>query len=98
MQLFRSKLGSILKQKLQPIMNAHREIVKPVGRIISLELPKEFAVCNQVEVIILPLNELPVKKPKNDLRRFRGALAHLPEKEKMDDFFKNIRDEWERDI
>lgn len=80
-------------------MNAHREIVKPIGRIISLELPEEFALNDQVEVIILPLNE-PVKKQKNDLRRFRGALAHLPEKEKkeMDDFFKNIRNEWERDI
>jgi len=63
-------------------------------------LPEEFALGDQVEVIILPLNESPVKKQKNDLRRFRGALAHLPEKEKkeMDDFFKNIRNEWERDI
>lgn len=63
-------------------------------------MPEEFALGDQVEVIILPLNESPVKKQKNDLRRFRGALAHLPEKEKkeMDDFFKNIRNEWERDI
>ena len=81
-------------------MNAHREIVKPIGRTISLELPEEFILGDQVEVIILPLNEPSVKKIKNDLRRFRGALAHLPEKEKkeMDDFFKNIRNEWERDI
>ena len=63
-------------------MNAHREIVKPIGRTISLELPEEFALGDQVEVIILPLNEPPVKKQKNDLRRFREALAHLPEKEK----------------
>ena len=63
-------------------------------------MPEEFALGDQVEVIILPLNESPVKKQNNDLRRFRGALAHLPEKEKkeMDDFFKNIRNEWERDI
>ena len=79
-------------------MNAHREIVKPTGRTISLELPEEFALGGQVEVIILPLNEPLVKKQKNDLRRFRGALAHLPEKKEMDDFFKNIRNEWERDI
>jgi len=82
-------------------MNAHREIVRPAGRLISLELPEEFAPGGQVEVIVLPLNEHPMtKKPKNDLRRFRGALAHLSEQEKqeMDDFFKNIRNEWERDI
>lgn len=81
-------------------MNAHREIVKPIGWTISLELPEEFILGDQVEVIILPLNEASVKKIKNDLRRFRGALAHLPAKGKkeMDDFLKNIRNEWERDI
>jgi hypothetical protein len=83
-------------------MNALRQIIKPKGRFISLELPEEFESNSEVEVIVLPSEKTPQKinKKSNILALQKGLFANIDilKKQKMLSELDNLRNEWERDI
>jgi hypothetical protein len=76
-------------------MNALRQIIKPNGRVIHFELPKDFELSEEIEITVSTIKKK--KEKKVDLRRFKGAFAHLSEEKKQEaeDFFNQIRNEWE---
>lgn len=65
-------------------MNALRQIIKPKGRFISLELPEEFESNSEVEVIVLPSEKKSKTKNKIDVRSLEGVLSKDKANTKLD--------------
>jgi hypothetical protein len=83
-------------------MNAHRQIIKPTNGFLKIEIPEDMKAVQTFEVFVVEAAQATAqkKKPKSDLSKLAGILKDLPqeEKNKMDQFFIDIRNKWERDI
>ena len=79
-------------------MEALRIVKRPFNGRITIDLPDEFPIQNQVEIIVLPYIEKKENKKKFDPREFFGA-AHLNmTEEEIDQECQKLRDEWERNF
>jgi|GEM_PF-3583904 len=88
-------------------MNAHKELVKPQNGMLMIPVPEDMKEGSLFEVFIAVAKprkktrpEPASSKTKPNLSKFAGILKDMPqeEKDKMDKFFTDIRNEWERDI
>jgi len=79
-------------------MNALRVIQRPINGRITIDLPDEFLIQEEVVIIVLPYMEKPKQKKAFDPTEFRGAAKLNMTVEEIDQECRKLRDEWERDF
>lgn len=79
-------------------MKALRIITRPKNSRITIDLPAEFQVYEQVEIIVLPYVEQAKKEKTFDPKKFRGAAKLNMTEEEIDRECRKLRDEWEREF
>ena len=74
-----------------------RTIITPIQKNILIEVPQNY-VGKQIEVLLYAVDELEKKESvKNNAADFRGIFSK-EEGAKFNEYIKQSRDEWERNI
>jgi hypothetical protein len=79
-------------------MEALRIVQRPQNGRITIDLPAEFPIQEEVEIIVLPFKEKKEDKKTFDPRKFFGAANLNISEEQIDQQCRKLRDEWERNF
>lgn len=73
-------------------MQAIREIKKVTERKVTIDIPEDFDA-NEVEVIVMPYNDVKEKEQDVDFSKYFGVM----DIENVDEEIDSIRNEWGRE-
>ena len=78
-------------------MEALHLVKKPESGVITIRLPNSFKSHNLIEIILKPVEVVPIeKKSAFDPREFRGIWKNM--EIDVDSVSRKMRQEWERDF
>jgi hypothetical protein len=77
-------------------MEAIRITQKPKRGSITIKLPAELRKQELLEVIILPVEKIPVKKEVIDIKRLKGSVKLNMTVDEIERECEKMRDEWNK--